>query len=117
MPWKFGSETKSILGHICKQAYYTNDKNQRVTAWYAETLRPFLGPEDYNSLPGTVLEVDINDGEHTITALKLDQKKPKKNDLAEPAKGQKMTRVEYQKMMHEQMEKMRSQGGHVIKFN
>ena len=60
-PWKFGSESKTIQGYECKQAYYTDesrpDRKQEITAWYTDKIRPFLGPERFNTLPGAVLAV------------------------------------------------------------
>ena len=71
-PWKFGTETKMIMGHECKQAiYYNEERKQHVVAWYAPQLRPFLGAEKFNTLPGTMLEIDMNDGERIMTAKNL----------------------------------------------
>src|ERR1043165_4124896 len=71
-PWKFGTETKVIQGYECKQAYYTDetrpDQKFDVTAWYTDKIRPFLGPERFQSLPGTILAVDVNNGERVIVA-------------------------------------------------
>lgn len=114
-PWKFSSETKTILGYTCKQAYYEDEaRNTTVVAWYTDQLRPALGPESYNSLPGTVLAVDINNGERVIKAVKVDQRTLKKGEMSRPTKGQKVTQQEYQAMMDEQMERMRQNGGNMI---
>ena len=60
------------MGYDCKQAmHYNEDRKQQVVAWYAPQLRPFLGPEKFNTLPGAVLEVNLNDGERVITAKNL----------------------------------------------
>jgi len=114
-PWKFGNETKTILGYTCKQAYYEDEaRKQTVVAWYTDGIRPALGPEGFASLPGTVLEVDINEGERVIRALKVDKRSLKKGELARPTKGQKVTQQEYQVMVEEQMERMKRSGGNVI---
>jgi GLPGLI family protein len=114
-PWKFNRETKTILGYICKQAYYYNETNkQEVIAWYTEKLRPFLGPEGFHTLPGAVLGVDINDGERTIVATKVNLKALKKKDLVEPTKGEKVTEKEFQAMMEEQMKKMGGSGNRMF---
>lgn len=114
-PWKFGSETRNILGYTCKQAYYEDEaKKMAVVAWYTDQLRPALGPETYNSLPGAVLALDINNGERVIKAVKIDQRPLKKGEVSRPGKGQKVTQQEYQAMVEEQMERMRRNGGNVI---
>lgn len=114
-PWKFGAETKEIKGYVCKQAsYFNEERKQNVVAWYTDKLRPFLGPETYNTLPGTVLQIDINDGERTITATKVEARGLKKNELKLSQGGVKTTFAEFRKIREEQMERMRASGGNII---
>jgi GLPGLI family protein len=115
MPWKFGTETKEINGYACKQAsYYNEERKQTIVAWYTDQLRPFLGPENFNTLPGAILQVDINDGERVITAKNIELRALKRNELKVPSGGTKTTQAEFRKMMSEQMERMRANGGNVI---
>jgi GLPGLI family protein len=88
-----------------------------VIAWYTEKLKPFIGPENYNTLPGTVLQVDINDGERTITAVELSSRPLKKNEIKEPTSGQQMDEKEFREFMEEQMKRMNAQGGMIIRTN
>ncbi len=114
-PWKFGTEMKEVKGYACKQAsYYNEERKANVVAWYTDQLRPFLGPETFNTLPGAVLAVDINDGERTITATTIELRSLKKNELKLSTGGVKTTEAEFRKMMSEQMEKMRANGGNMI---
>lgn len=116
LPWRFGSEEKTVQGYTCKQAtYYHEERKQNVVAWYAEKLKPFLGPEGYNSLPGTVLLVDINDGERIITAQKIEARPLKKNELKAPTEGKRVTAQEFQKIMEEQRQRMGAGGGMIIR--
>jgi GLPGLI family protein len=115
MAWKFGTETKEINGYTCKQAsFYFEERKQNLVAWYTDKLRPFLGPENFNTLPGAVLQVDINDGERVITAKTIELRPLKKNELKVPSGGTKTTRDEFRKMMNEQMERMRANGANVM---
>jgi GLPGLI family protein len=133
-PWKLGTETKTIQGYECKQAYYTSKETQttmrmingtaspetrevtqEITAWYTDKIRPFLGPERYNSLPGTVLAVDINNGERVIVASKIELRSLKKSELKVPSSGTKTTQEEFRKIMDEQMQKMRANGAVMIR--
>ncbi|WP_207430945.1 GLPGLI family protein [Sabulibacter ruber] len=115
LPWKFTDGTKTILGYTCKQATYFDEKrNRTVVAWYTDKLRPFLGPEGYASLPGGVLEIDVNNGERTLKALQVELRPLKKGELVEPVKGEKVTEKQYQAMMSEQMERMRQNGNNMI---
>jgi len=114
-PWKFGAETKTILGYECRQAVWNNtERKQVVTAWYTSQLRPSLGPETIHTLPGAVLEINFNDGERIVTAKNLEARQLKKNELKAPASGTKISRPEFQKMVNEQLERMRAGGGNVI---
>jgi len=114
-PWKFGTQTKQILGYTCKQAtYYNEERKQEVVAWYAPQLRQYLGPEIFNTLPGAILELDVNSGERIITAKKVEARPLKKNELKIPTRGIKTTRVEFQKMMEEHAERMRANGADII---
>lgn len=128
-PWKFGTETKEILGYTCRMAYYSNTMEvstmrmvngtlepekrtvtQEITAWYTDQIRPSLGPERYNTLPGTVLALDINNGERVIVARKVELRELKKGELKAPDSGTKVTQEEFKKISEEQMEKMRANG-------
>jgi GLPGLI family protein len=113
--WKFGAEVKDIKGFTCKQAsFYNEARKQNVVAWYTDKLRPFLGPENFNTLPGAVLQVDINDGERVVTASVIEQRPLKKGEMKIPSGGTKTTEPEYQKMVKEQMERMGANGGAII---
>jgi GLPGLI family protein len=116
LPWKLTSETKTILGKECRKAtWFNQERNQNVIAWYCDKLPPFLGPEMFNSLPGTVLEVDINDGERVITAKQISTDKLPKGDLKIPTKGEKTTEAEFRKMAEDQRKRMGANGNVIIR--
>jgi GLPGLI family protein len=118
-PWKFGTETKTIQGYECKQAYYTDetrpDQKMEITAWYTDKIRPFLGPERFQTLPGTILAVDINNGERVILAKTIEFRTLKKNDLKIPSGGIKTTQAQFRAMVEEQMKRMGGSGGMIIR--
>ncbi len=118
-PWKFGAESKTIQGYECKQAYYTDDsrpdRKQEITAWYTDKIKPFLGPERFNTLPGAVLAVDVNNAERVMLATKIELRSLKKNELKIPSGGQKTTQVEFRKMVDEQVKQMGGSGGMIIR--
>jgi GLPGLI family protein len=115
-PWKLGTEIKTIQGYECKDArYYDEERKQNIVVWYTDKLRPFLGPEDYNSLPGTVLQVDINTGERIITAQKIEFRALTKSEMKIPTGGQRTTEEQFRKMMDEQHKRMGERGGMTIR--
>jgi GLPGLI family protein len=104
IPWKLSDETKTIQSYTCKKAVYFNEERKmNIVAWYADKLQPFIGPEGYNSLPGTVLQLDVNDGERVLTANKIELRDLKKGELKVPSGGQRMTEKEFRAMTEEQM--------------
>jgi GLPGLI family protein len=131
-PWKFGDQVKTIAGYECRMAYYTRTdtiptmviggpgateqkrepqvRTSEITAWYTDKIRPFLGPERYNTLPGAVLAIDINNGERVIVAKTIELRELKKNELKEPTNGTKTTQAEFRKLMEEQMKQMGGRG-------
>jgi GLPGLI family protein len=114
-PWKFGSEHKTVMGYDCKQAmYYNEQRKQQVVAWYTPRLRPFLGPENFNTLPGAVLEVDLNEGERIVTAKNIDARVLKKYEMKIPKHGTRMTQAEFRKMVEDHTARMRANGANII---
>ena len=114
-PWKFGTETKKIMGYDCRQAMHYNEaRKQQVVAWYAPQLRPLLGPEKFNTLPGAVLEVNLNDGERVITAKNLQARALKKNELKVPSHGIQTSEADFRKMVEEHTARMRANGADII---
>lgn len=111
-PWRIGAETKTINGYLCRKAVLVEEQERRrdIEAWYTDQLPSFLGPENFNTLPGTVLAVDINQGERTIQATEIQLRPLNKNELYRPTAKSKMTEDEYRQMVREQMERMRANG-------
>lgn len=114
--WKLGTESKTLLGHPCNKATLTTEtkrdsltiKNQ-VTAWFTMDIYSPFGPETFGGLPGMILALDINDGEVVYTATSIDEKADLK-ELKPPAKGEKITGPEFQKMMDERMKEFQRNG-------
>jgi GLPGLI family protein len=109
-PWKFGTETKKIADYECKQAYYTDDNGKIITAWYTDKLRAFIGPDTYNTLPGSILALDVNNGERVSVATKVELRPLKKGEIQELTGGERISRAEFRKYM-EEMRKRRQANG------
>jgi len=116
-PWKFGPETKTILGYTCKVAFYTDNSNpekpMEYTAWYTDKIRPFIGPEIYNTLPGGILAIDINAGEHYWVATKVELRELKPTEeIAIPVekKAEVITMKEYQALEAANAKRMAERG-------
>lgn len=70
--WKIGNEIKDVNGYLCMKAE-TRDtvKNQTVVAWFTDQILTEAGPEAYFGLPGAIMELNINGGSATITAVSV----------------------------------------------
>lgn len=114
-PWKIEGETKEIQGYLCRKAtIFHDDRQMNVVAWYTDALRPFLGPDNFNTLPGAVLLVDVNDGQRVLTAKGISLRPLEKNEVKVPNAKSKMTEREYHEMVKAQLERMRANGQNVI---
>lgn len=85
-------------------------KETEVIVWYTEDIAASVGPDVYTGLPGAILEVDMDNGANVTTATEVTQKYPKK-ELAQPTKGDKMNRAQFQDAMKKLMEDMQRGGG------
>jgi len=110
-PWKFSDETRTIQGYECKQAYYTTqDGKLPITAWFTPAIRPMLSPNSYNTQPGTILALDVNNEEQTYVATKIELRELKKNELKIPKGGDEVTEEQFRATVDEHMKKMGGNG-------
>ena len=130
MSWKVAAESKIILGHNCMKAStqrmqesfrMTMDNGEakrekvmdtlNIVAWFTNELPGSFGPELYQGqLPGTILEIDVNNGKSSFKAIEISPKV----DIAkikEPSKGKKTTPQEFAKEREKMMQEMMQNGG------
>jgi GLPGLI family protein len=128
--WKLSEETKTIAGHACRKASLRTkiaaptmrvsiggapggnqqtqapqEKEVDVIAWYAEDILAPAGPDNYNGLPGVIMELDIDNGGTVFSALEVQTKADAKM-LKEPKKGKKVTPEGFRKALNEIMQNM-----------
>lgn len=111
-PWRIGNEQMEIAGYMCMMAWQTDTvTNQEITVWFAPGLPPFLGPDRFSTLPGTVLAVDINNGERVWVARNIESREIRTAELRKPTRGERITRAQFNKLVEEQMQRMNPGGG------
>lgn len=103
--WKLSGEQKMILEYPCQQAI-SQDDGKEVIAWFTPSISVSAGPASHVNLPGLVLEVSMNEGDHVITAKSVELKELDKALLKKPSKGKKVTQEEYQAIVDEKLEEM-----------
>ena len=108
-PWRFGSETMQIAGYTVMMAW-TKDtvNNVEITAWFSPQLPPLQGPDRFVTLPGTVLAVDINNGERVWVARSIEGREVTSEELAisRPNRAEVMTREQFNAFLEAQMQRM-----------
>ena len=130
LSWKVAGETKVILGHNCMKATtqrmqesfrMTMDNGEakrekvmdtmNIVAWFTNEIPGSFGPDIYQGqLPGTILEIDVNNGRNSFKAIEISPKV----DIAkikEPTKGKKVTTEEFAKEREKLMQEMMQNGG------
>lgn len=138
--WKLTDETKKILGYTCRKAVTTikqqagrmmistmstnnntdttaksssqdiKSKEVEVVAWFCEQINISSGPEEFGSLPGMILEIDIDNGGTIFNAIEI-KKKIEKSEFVIPTQGKKVTQAEFNTESKKIMEEMQKGGG------
>ncbi|MFP4065307.1 MAG: GLPGLI family protein [Bacteroidales bacterium] len=110
-PWRMGDQMMEVEGYMCMMAWYHDTiQDQEVTAWFTPDIRPFTGPDRFVGLPGTVLALDINNGERVWVARHIELGEEQDLPIAPPVSGERISREEYLEMMQESRERMEGRG-------
>jgi GLPGLI family protein len=118
--WELVNETKSIGEYICFKAIFKDSitsttftekgemsevKKERITtAWYTPQIPVTNGPEDFQGLPGLILE--INDGSLTLVCTKIVINPKDKTEIVEPNKGKEVSEKEFGAIMEKKNKEM-----------
>lgn len=111
IPWKIQADTKQIKGYNCLKATYTNPAKQEVVAWFTEAIATAGGPAGYATLPGMILELDINNAETVYSVTQIESRAIRKGEITQPTGGKKVTSAEFKKIVDEKMQEMGGTGG------
>lgn len=121
--WKLLPETKNIGKYTCYKATFSREVDNTTmtiengvakevikkstvvtTAWYTPQIPISNGPDNYQGLPGLVLEV--NDGTTTIVCTEIILDTSEKITIDEPVKGKIVSQKEYDKISREKSKEM-----------
>ncbi len=108
--WKLTGNQKTILGFPCQEAV-REDSVKKYTAWFTPAIPVSIGPGGFEGLPGLVLSVDVNNGEYTLNASKVEPGMADAKLLVKPTEGKKMSKDAYKKMVDEKTAEMQQQYG------
>ena len=95
--WKIGNQIKEVAGYVCMNAELEDPiRKQKITAWFAQDIPVPAGPERVNSLPGLILELNVNDGDVVIEAVNVTFRPLTTDDVKLPKqKGKKISDAAY----------------------
>lgn len=115
-PWKLQNETKNIGTYTCFKATLEREVNsdldgskemQTVTAWYTPQIPVSNGPEEFQGLPGLILELSYDS--QTILCSKISINPSKQIVIKQPTSGKAVTEAEFDAIMTKKMKEMESQ--------
>ena len=108
MDWKVTSERRQILDHVCMKATTMRDTVE-IAAWFTPQIRKSIGPQTFHGLPGAILMVDIDNGQTTLIAQKIDLES-EVGPFEIPSKGKKVSYDEFKKIQDERLKEMGAHG-------
>ena len=137
LAWRLHPDTKEVLGvpvqkattqRMVTRTIMTMENGQmkqeprtdtvQITAWFAPSMPVAAGPAELaGSLPGIILEANVNNGRTVYRALEISGMVSK--DAIKEPKGKKITTAEFTKERNRLMEEMRRNRGpnEVIRVN
>jgi len=121
--WELSSETKNIGNYTCYKATFTrevenvsmmldngdtkeviNKEKVTTTAWYTTQVPVSNGPDNYQGLPGLILE--LNDGKRTIVCTEIILNPSEKIKITAPEKGDVVSQEKFNKIQEEKTKEM-----------
>ena len=121
--WELSTETKNIGNYTCYKATFTREvarmnmtfedgeskeeeKKETITttAWYTTQVPVSNGPDNYQGLPGLILE--INDGERLIVCTEIVLNPSEKTEIEAPKKGEIVSQAAYNKIQKEKSKEL-----------
>lgn len=114
--WKISSDRRQILDHQCMKATAEDGENS-ITAWFTPKIQMGVGPIEYNGLPGAILMIETNDGNHEIVAKSISFEQVDDSEMVAPDKGKKVNREKFDQINKEKMEELEAmEGGNGVRM-
>ncbi|MFN8239448.1 MAG: GLPGLI family protein [Bacteroidales bacterium] len=108
--WKVTGNQKNILGYNCLEAVKQDTSGKKTIAWFAPAIPVQGGPSVLNSLPGMILEADLDNGARTYITKSIEDISLKDLKLEKPKEGKKVSEDEFKSIIAEKMKEMGIEG-------
>lgn len=114
LPWKIGTEIRTIAGYNCRKAVARICDSVYVVAFYAEDIPVSGGPEQMGGLPGMILELAVPRLYTTWVATQVDVVTVKPEELKAPAKGKPVNHAALEKRLVESLKEWGNKYSHRV---
>jgi len=114
--WQLSKESRTIGNYICFKATYVPKRDSSETeqdkledstpivAWYTPQIPVKNGPQNYQGLPGLILEIQAGELKFLCTKIVLNPEE--KVVITKPRKGKKVNQKEFSAIMNKKAEEM-----------
>ncbi len=109
--WKMTGKQGIVLGYPCMEMKSMVNDTVPVLAWFTPRIPVRTGPLEYVGFPGAVLYVNYNDGERTISAVRVNMGRTQEERPEVPEDGEEVTMDEFETIEREKTEQMRRRWG------
>lgn len=106
--WKLTTDVSEFLGYMCHRAIATVDSTL-VEAWFTTEIPVPAGPDDFFGLPGLILVLTTDDGNHSYVARDVSLRPVDPEIIKAPTEGRRVTREEFDKIVEEKRKEMEQQ--------
>jgi GLPGLI family protein len=103
--WKLTGEQKTVGNYVCQKAVL-QDTSENTIAWFSPQIPVSAGPAGYGKLPGMILEMEMDNGQRTITVTGINLKSVPKGEIKAPEGGKKVTQEEFKVIQDEKLKEM-----------
>lgn len=108
--WKLAGEERQFLGYAVHKATAVQD-GSTIEAWFAPGIPVPAGPGPYGGLPGLILVVSVDEGDIVYSATAIELGSFGDAAIAPPEGGDEVTRDEYERIVAEKLDEVRTLRG------
>ncbi len=109
--WKITGRSEQLGNYQLIEAISINETDT-IQAWFTPQIPVNTGPSEFSQLPGLILRIDVNHGNHVIYATNIDVRElTKEEQIEKPEKGKKVSYEEFDKIQKEKLEEMKKMYG------
>ncbi|MCG8469774.1 MAG: GLPGLI family protein [Gemmatimonadetes bacterium] len=107
--WTLAADQREFMGYVVQKATAEHDGAQ-IEAWFTPQIPVPGGPGNFGGLPGMILVLTIDSGKTVYSATDIDLRGVG-DVIVPPGDGDLVTRAEYEEIVVEKLEELRSVRG------